>query len=370
MGILVNKQSQFGLKIKLSRIILVSFALIATAMLSVIIIDKNLSADNSHAVEHEVNLFFDIDDGSNGPATQTCTESPCTITISNTVPTREGYTFFGWAKRIDINNTEANYLPGNTIELTSDTTLHAVWQKTDGTQCAFYFIDSITNNLVYSALVNKDPQGLCGIVEQMHLLIHHPGYQLIGFSSSRNGQVERGAYIEYWITTNDSITWYYVFEPVATKLTFDANGGSGAPATQNCNNNPCTITIPNDIPSRSGYHFLGWSESSTATTASYQPSNTITLTSNKTLYAVWIQGYRIIMIDAMSGEIFYNESCPSYDVCLVNDFWGFNAPSHEGYTLEGLATKPGGRVIHPIWDEYFSVPGGGTFTQSILRYHQ
>ena len=76
-------------------------------------------------------------------------------------------------------------------------------------------------------------------------------------------------------------------------LYYDANGGSGAPPTQSSvstTNSSWTFTISSKEPTRSGYTFLGWSTSSTATSASYQPGDTIRLTSSsptRTLYAVW-----------------------------------------------------------------------------------
>ena len=76
-------------------------------------------------------------------------------------------------------------------------------------------------------------------------------------------------------------------------LTYNANGGSGAPSNQtgsNTGTSPSyTFTISSTSPSRTGYTFKGWSTSSTATTASYQPGGSITVTSSgtTTLYAVW-----------------------------------------------------------------------------------
>ncbi len=65
------------------------------------------------------------------------------------------------------------------------------------------------------------------------------------------------------------------------------------PSTQTASNQTTTaytFTISSTTPSRTGYKFLGWSESSTATDASYQPGGSYTVYSSsptKTLYAVW-----------------------------------------------------------------------------------
>lgn len=68
------------------------------------------------------------------------------------------------------------------------------------------------------------------------------------------------------------------------KLSYNANGGSGAPSSQT---GKTTYTISSIEPTRSGYEFLGWSKSSSAISASYDAGDKITLTSNTTLYAVW-----------------------------------------------------------------------------------
>ena len=71
-------------------------------------------------------------------------------------------------------------------------------------------------------------------------------------------------------------------------LTYNANGGSGAPGRQTGTGvGSHTFTISGTKPTRAGHTFLGWSLSSTATSASYQPGGSITLTASATLYAVW-----------------------------------------------------------------------------------
>lgn len=86
------------------------------------------------------------------------------------------------------------------------------------------------------------------------------------------------------VTTNETDFSY--------TLAYNANGGSGAPSNQTGSNTQVTasytFTISTTKPTYSGYTFLGWSTSSTATTASYQPGDTITVSNGTTtLYAIW-----------------------------------------------------------------------------------
>lgn len=71
-------------------------------------------------------------------------------------------------------------------------------------------------------------------------------------------------------------------------ISYNANGGSGAPTAQT-QTYGVAIKIKTTIPTRSGYKFLGWSTSKTATTASYVGGQSFTPNKTTTLYAVWQQ---------------------------------------------------------------------------------
>lgn len=69
-------------------------------------------------------------------------------------------------------------------------------------------------------------------------------------------------------------------------VSYDANGGSGAPASQTKNTEE-TLTISDVIPTRYGYNFIGWAANKDAISAEYQPGDLYTNQNNITLYAVW-----------------------------------------------------------------------------------
>ena len=79
------------------------------------------------------------------------------------------------------------------------------------------------------------------------------------------------------------------------ELKYDANGGTGAPASQTRTAsaptvNRVTFTVPGTIPTKDGCTFKGRADSATATTVQYQPGGTVDVkheNSPKTVYAVW-----------------------------------------------------------------------------------
>lgn len=76
-----------------------------------------------------------------------------------------------------------------------------------------------------------------------------------------------------------STTTYYT-------LSYNANGGSGAPSSQRVKANT-GFYLSSTKPTRSGYTFLGWSINKNATSASYSAGAGVRISSNITLYAVW-----------------------------------------------------------------------------------
>ena len=83
-------------------------------------------------------------------------------------------------------------------------------------------------------------------------------------------------------TTSGSTT---ISSPIRT-ITYNANGGSGAPSPQTVISGVSAI-ISNTVPTYSNHTFLGWDTNSSATTATYSSGGSITVTSDTTLYAIW-----------------------------------------------------------------------------------
>lgn len=117
------------------------------------------------------------------------------------------------------------------------------------------------------------------------------GYEFAGYATTSTGNVayQPGGSITLQ-ASSPSQTLYAKWNQIYTRtLSFSANNGSGAPGNRSCSSTStsCSVTIPSTKPTRSGYTFLGWGTSSSSSSASYQPNGSITLSADKTLYAVW-----------------------------------------------------------------------------------
>ena len=110
-------------------------------------------------------------------------------------------------------------------------------------------------------------------------------------------------------------------------VSFDANGGTGAPADIRGEG---TVTIPSKEPTRTGYAFSGWAESSSASYADYSPNETISINKNTTLYAVWDGNDYTITFNTDGGS----EISPMTKKCGDTIVAPSN-PSKTGYTFNG-----------------------------------
>ena len=176
------------------------------------------------------------------------------------------------------------------------------------------------------------------------------GYEFLGWSTTPSG--------EFWFDQNDtgllpthlnpdikngncSVTLYAVWKKVSSAytLTYNANGGSGAPSSQS---GAESYVISSTQPTKSGYTFLGWSTSSSATSASYSAGDTITISSNTTLYAVWeeIPVYNTyeLVYDANGGT-----GAPESLIFSENEtiYISEEIPTRFGYVFEGWVSQDG-----------------------------
>lgn len=114
------------------------------------------------------------------------------------------------------------------------------------------------------------------------------GYTFKGWAASSTGGVAYAAGASY--TANASVTLYAVWQAITYKVTYNANGGSGAPAQQT-KTYGVTLKLSTTKPTRTNYNFKGWAKSATGAVA-YAAGANYTSNAAITLYAVWELAYK------------------------------------------------------------------------------
>ena len=235
-----------------------------------------------------VTLAYDAQGGSGAPGNQTG-NAASNVTVSNTAPTRAGYTFTGWDAAADGSGTD--YAGGATYTLPNSgtDTLYAQWQ-----------INTVT--LAY------DPQGGTGQpgnqtgnaasnVTVSSTAPTRTEYTFAGWNAAADGSgtgYAGGA--TYQLPNSGTNTLYAQWAPeVANRnatvvtLTYDPQGGSGQPGNQ-VGNAASNVTVSSTVPTRAGYTFAGWDTVANGSGTDYAGGATYTLPNSgtDTLYAQWV----------------------------------------------------------------------------------
>lgn len=223
-------------------------------------------------------------------------------TVSSTTPTRTGYTFNGWNSKADGSGT--NYAAGDSISHTF--TRQATWDHTE--------------------------------------TIH-------------------GVEYNYFTVSNQShtTTIYAKWTLNTYTVSYNANGGSGAPSAQT-KTYGVTLTLSSTQPTRTGYTFLGWSTSSTATSATYSAGGSYTANAAATLYAVWqIITYTVYYNKGSYGSGTNTTDTKTYNVALTLKWaiftrtgyaqtgWATSDSGAQAYALGGSYTANASVTLYPVW---------------------
>lgn len=212
-----------------------------------------------------------------------------------------GYEFVGWAKEAKKNPTIYDFNVAGTTATQTTYTIYLVAKKTNPTPTYMYYLYYKYNDGTDSTwLTDVTDRPTAATTFTFHVntakLRDRRGYDHIGWADKADAVTAKDKGGEAIVLTKDdpTKTIYAVWMPFF-ELKYDANGGTGAPASQTRTAghptvNQVTFTVRDQIPTKDGYTFKGWADSATATTAQYQPGGTIAVkheNSPKTVYAVW-----------------------------------------------------------------------------------
>lgn len=298
--------------------------------------------------------------------------------VSTTLPTptRSGYTFLGWST--DPNTSTGSYKGGQTIGITGNTTLYAIWRpnsytmtlKTNGGTTAGSTADRsytvTTDSMNYNDLSSLAAQTV------------RRGYSFKGWWRSDFYQVynNSGRCVNeglYWSDNRwrypGDLVLYANWIPNQYTLTLNPNGGSSDGSTDN---KSYKVTYDfgdyNDLSvlasktTRRGYTFQGWYTEKNGGTKIYNADGTITNDgvywkankwyglSDLTLYAHWTANNYTVILDPNAGVIDGSTSACKLPVTYdsnTNSNISSHAVSRTGYRLDGWYTeKNGGTKIY------------------------
>ncbi|MCR5375573.1 MAG: InlB B-repeat-containing protein [Lachnospiraceae bacterium] len=173
------------------------------------------------------------------------------------------------------------------------------------------------------------------------------GYTFLGWGTSANATTvsysPNGVY-----TGNAELKLFAIWRINTYSVTYNANGGTGAPGAQTKTYN-VNLPLSTTRPTRTGYTFQGWGTSAGATTVAYNPGSTYTGNAALALYAIWkIDQYDVV----------YNANGGTGAPASVKKTYGQDLklsgtiPTRDGYDFKGWATSANGAVAYAAGGTY------------------
>lgn len=211
-----------------------------------------------------------------------------------------GYEFVGWAKEAKKNPTIFDFNTAGTTATQTTYTIYLVAKKTNPTPTYMYYLyykyNDGTDSTWLTDVTDRPTAATTFTFNVNRAKLTRSGYDHIGWADKADAVTAKYTGGDPIVLTKDNPTktiyaiWMPFFE-----LKYDANGGTGAPASQTRTAahptvNRVTFTVPGTIPTKDGCTFKGWADSAAATDAQYQPGDTVDVkheNSPKTVYAVW-----------------------------------------------------------------------------------
>lgn len=249
-------------------------------------------------------ITYDANSGTGAP-TQQVKEYGKTIAISATAPTKDGHIFQGWST--SATSGTVSYHPSDAYTDNADITLYAVWKI-------------ITYTIAYNA--NGGTQAPADQIKEWNKDITisptkpvRQGYIFQGWSTSPSGSVQYQPSATY--TANADITLYAIWKIIAYTITYDANGGYNAPASQ-VKEYGKNITLSDMKPIRVDYEFLGWSTTASGS-VEYSSNSMYSANANLSLFAVW---RKIPFMKMLNGYRIYDEAAREQIFGITTDGTG------------------------------------------------
>jgi len=285
------------------------------------------------------------------------TSSASTTSVTLPTPTRTGYTFGGWYKESSCTNKVGN--GGASYTPTASVTLYAHWTV-------------ITYTVAYNANNGSGAPSSQTKTYGVTLTLSstkptRTGYTFSGWNTKDDGSgTSYAAGANY--TANAAATLYAQWTIITYTVSYNANGGSGAPSSQTKTYGK-TLTLSSTKPTRSGYEFWHWNTKSDNSGTTYAAGASYTANAAATLYAIWNP---IISYNANGGSGAPASQTKTYGVTLTLSsttptrsgyvFWHWNTKAdNTGTTYAAGAnyTANAAATLYAIWNPIISYNANG-----------
>lgn len=228
-------------------------------------------------------ITYNANKGSGAPSSQ-AVFATYSYNLSSTTPTRDGYDFQGWATSNTA--TVEQYQAGASVTITGNLNLYAVWKVNSYTL-------TLTAGTNVASVSGGGSKAYNSSVTATATLSTATGYHFT-FDGWYNGSTKASSSNPYTFTMPaNALTLTAKGNKIANTYTvvFNKNGGTGTMENEGFTYGVSKALTTNAF-TRTGYDFLGWATSSSATAATYtngQSVKNLTSTNGGTvnLYAVW-----------------------------------------------------------------------------------
>lgn len=247
-----------------------------------------------------------------------------TVASNSGTLVRSGYTFNGWNTVADGSGTA--YAAGSKYPMPKDgATLYAQWV-------------GVSYTLAYNANsgTGAPANQTSNAGQSVTISATQPtrsGYTFTGWNDAIGGTGTSYAASGSLTMPASNITLYAQWSQITYTISYNANGGSGAPSSQTGASGSAQ-TISNTAPTWTGYTFGGWNTSAAGTGTSYLAGASTTMpVGGLTLYAKWtaITNY-LLTYNANGGT-----GAPSPETRGASETFNLSAttPTRAGYTFAG-----------------------------------
>ena len=233
-------------------------------------------------------------------------------------PTRDGYTFLGWSATDGGSAVSFPYSPG----VIDAVTLYALWSA-DAYGVTF---DSTGGSEVNDQSFVND-----GYVTEPSAPTR-AGYTFLGWSDTEGGSLVS---FPYSPGVTEDITLYALWSADSHTATFDSKGGSNV---DNGYFNTDDYLAEPTAPTRTGYTFLGWSDTDGGSAVSFPYAADVT--TDITLYALWSADSHTVTFNSKGGSSVTGDSFVT-DGSLAIPY----DPTREGYAFLGWSATDGGSAV-------------------------